>query len=229
MNYRKLTHTAFYAFAFISLLVAIFLEKRDLLYVYPLTFVAIFLMYLSEKKQSISMLFTLALVFALSSGVYLILGFGEYVIEVSILVSLFYIVYLRLMYLKNEKMKTTVKMYIRLLIIFLPVLYIYDRVIYLVYPEIKVGFVYFAIMVFFMLSYIVAALYYYLRNKNQSNLWMLIAAVNLGIMNIIVTINELYMYERMFTVIAIFCSNLMLFFSLRFMLEDDKNILSDII
>ncbi len=175
------------------------------------------------------MLFTLALVFALSSGVYLILGFGEYVIEVSILVSLFYIVYLRLMYLKNEKMKTTVKMYIRLLIIFLPVLYIYDRVIYLVYPEIKVGFVYFAIMVFFMLSYIVAALYYYLRNKNQSNLWMLIAAVNLGIMNIIVTINELYMYERMFTVIAIFCSNLMLFFSLRFMLEDDKNILSDII
>lgn len=229
MNYKKLTHIAFYTFAFISLLVAIFLEKRDLLYVYPLTFVAVFLMYMSEKKQSMSILFVLALLLALSSGVYLILGFGQYVIEVSILVSLFYIVYLRLMYLKNEKMKTTVKMYIRLLIIFLPVLYIYDRVIYLVYPEIKVGFVYFAIMVFFMLSYIVAALYYYLRNKNQSNLWMLITAVNLGIMNIIVTINELYMYERMFTVIAIFCSNLMLFFSLRFMLEDDKNTLSDII
>ncbi|WP_298514762.1 hypothetical protein [uncultured Kordia sp.] len=126
-------------------------------------------------------------------------------------------------------MKTTTKMYIWLIVIFLPVLYIYDRVICLIYPEIEEDFVYFAIMAFLMLGYIMAALYYYLRNKNQSNLWMLITAVNLGIMNIIITINELYVYETMFTVIAVFCSHFVLYFSFKFMIEDEKNTLTDIV
>jgi hypothetical protein len=131
------------------------------------------------------------------------------------------------MYLKNEKMKSTAQMYFRLFIIFLPILYIYDRVICLIYPEIKEDFVYFAVMAFLMLSYIMAALYYYIRNKSQSNLWMLITAVNLGIMNIIITINELYVYETLFTVIAIFCSHFVLYFSFKFMIEDDKNTLEN--
>ncbi|WP_420573125.1 hypothetical protein [Kordia sp.] len=227
MNYTKPTYIAFFATAFISLIVAIFFEKIDLLYVYPLTFVTASIVYLTEKKQTTNILFLIALALALSSGVLLIIGFGQYVPEVSILVSLFYIIYLRLMYLKNKKMKTTFKMYLRLLLIFLPVFYIYDRVICLIYSEIEEVFVYFAVMAIFMLLYIIAALYYYLRNKNQSNLWMLITAANLGIMNIIVSINELYIYERMFTVTAIFCSNFMLFFSLKFMMEDDTNTLSN--
>ncbi len=229
MKYTKPTYIAFFITAFISLLVALLFEKSDLLFVYPLTFVSIFVVYMTEKKKPTSILFVLALIFGLSSGIYLILGFGEYVKEVSILVSIFYIIYLRLMYLKNEKMKTTTKMYIWLIVIFLPVLYIYDRVICLIYPEIEEDFVYFAIMAFLMLGYIMAALYYYLRNKNQSNLWMLITAVNLGIMNIIITINELYVYETMFTVIAVFCSHFVLYFSFKFMIEDEKNTLTDIV
>ncbi|WP_298425577.1 hypothetical protein [uncultured Kordia sp.] len=229
MNYRQPAHIAFFITAFISLLVALVFEKIDLLYIYPLTFVAIYWMYLSEKKKPISILFSLAMILGLSSGILLIIGFGQFVREVSILVSLFYLIYLRLMYLKNLKMKTTAKIYFRLLVIFLPVLYIYDRVICLIYNELEYGFTYFAMMAVLMLIYIIAALYYYLRNKSQSNLWMLITAVNLGIMNIIVTINELYMYEKMFTVIAIFCSNFMLFFSLKFMLEDDTDDASHIL
>lgn len=227
MNYTKPTYLAFFATAFISLLTSIFFEKIDLLYVYPLTFVTIIIIYLTEKKQATSILFIIAILLGLSSGILLIIGFGQYVPEVSILVSLFYLIYMRLMYLKNKRMKTTLKMYFRLLLIFLPVFYIYDRVICMIHSEIEEVFIYFAAMAIFMLLYIMAALYYYLRNKNQSNLWMLIAAVNLGIMNIIVSINELYIYERMFTVTAIFCSNFMLFFSIKFMLEDDKESLPE--
>ena len=131
------------------------------------------------------------------------------------------------MYAKNEKQKTTMRAYIILLFILLQILYVYDRVMCLVYDEIHEDFIYFAIMVILMLMYIMFALYYYIRNKNQANLWMLIAAANLAVMNIIITINELYMYERMFTVLAVFCSNLMLFFSLKFMLEDEKNIINN--
>ncbi|MCH2196036.1 hypothetical protein [Kordia sp.] len=229
MKYIKSTYLAFFITAFISLLVALFFEKINLLFVYPLTFVSIFVLYMTEKKGPISILYVLVLIFGLSSGVYLIIGFGQYVPEVSILVSIFYLIYLRLMYLKNEKMNTTIKMYLKLLIIFLPILYIYYRVICLIYPEIKEDYVYFAIMVLLMLIYLMAALYYYIRNKNQSNLWMLIVAANLGIMNIIITINELYMYETIFTVIAIFCNHFVLYFSFKFMLEDEKNTLTDIV
>lgn len=229
MYYRKLTYLAFYAAAFISLLVAIFFEKIDLLYTYPLSFLSIVIIYLKEKKGTTSILFILALAFGLAGAILLISDFKECVTEVSICISLFYLLYLRLMYLKNIKMKTTMRTYFILLFISLPIIYVYNRVISLIYSEISNGFIYFSVMVLFMLGYIVTALYYYLRNKNQSNLWMLITAVNLGIMNIIIMINELYLYDTMFTVVAVFCSNLMLFFSLRFMLEDDKNTVSHII
>ena len=76
-------------------------------------------------------------------------------------------------------------------------------------------------MLFFMMSYLITSLYYYLKDKNQSNLWMLIAAVNLGFMNIIIGLNELYVYERIFTVIVVLCSHFIQFFVLKFMLYDE--------
>ncbi|MGH1385206.1 hypothetical protein [Kordia sp.] len=228
MKYTKPTYLAFFTTAFISLLVAILFEKICLVYVYPLTFLSIVVIYLKEKKEPTSALFLLALFFGLCGGLLLILGLKNCLPEISICISIFYTFYIRLMYLKNEKKKTTAKIYFRLLFFFIPVVYMYDRVFSLVYEEIRDVFIYFAIMGTCMLVYIMVAIYYYLRNKNQSNLWMLITAVNLGIMNIIITINELYIYETMFTVIVVFCSNFFLFFSLKFMLEDEKNTLVDI-
>lgn len=227
MKYAKPTYLAFFIAAFISLVVALFFEKLDLLYIYPFSFITIVIIYIKEKKESINVLFPLALIVGLAGGVLIIIGLGQCVPEVSVCISLFYLLYIRLMYAKNEKQKTTMRTYIILLFILLPILYVYDRVMCLVYDEIHEDFIYFAIMVILMLVYIMFALYYYIRNKNQANLWMLIAAANLAVMNIIITINELYMYEQMFTVLAVFCSNLMLFFSLKFMLEDEKNIIND--
>lgn len=229
MKYAQPTYLLFFTCAFISLVVALFFEKLDLLYVYPFTFISTAFVYLKQKTTPISITFLSALFFGLCGGVFLILDFKEGVPEVSICVSIFYLLYVRLMYLKNEKKKTSAKVYFRLLFFFIPVLYIYDRVFCLVYDEIHNGFIYFTAMAVFMLIYIMGAIYYYLRNKNQSNLWMLITAVNLGIMNIIVIINELYVYERIFTIMAIFCSNLMLFFSLKFMLEDDNNVFTEVV
>lgn len=178
---------------------------------------------MTEKKTPINITYLLALIFSLFGGIILILGHKKYVPEVSILFSLFYVMYLRLMYFKNEKKKTTGKMFFLLILIFLPVVYLYDVVIELIYREITDAIVYFIILIFFIFTYIIMAIYYYLRNKNQSNLWMLIAAANLGIMNIIIMINQLYIYDAMFTVIILFCSHLLYFFSLKFMLEDDEN------
>ncbi|WP_430413225.1 hypothetical protein [Kordia sp.] len=48
-------------------------------------------------------------------------------------------------------------------------------------------------------------------------------------MNITVTSNELYMYERMFMIIAIFYSNFMLFFSFKFILENDGMSVLDVL
>lgn len=229
MNYKKPIYLIFFTIAFISLLLPLLIEKVYLLYVQPLSVLAIFIIYIKEKTTSISITYVLALMFSFSGGIILILGFREYVPEVSILFSLFYIMYLRLMYIKNVKKKTTVKMFFILIIISLPVLYIYDRVISLVYNEIRDDFNYFMVLVFFMLSYIITALYYYLKDKNQSNLWMLIAALNLGFMNIIIMINQLYIYDVMFTVIILFCSHLMYFFSLKFMLYDENENNADLL
>lgn len=223
MNLAKPTYIVYYITAILSLIVAACFEKFSLIYIYPLSVLALLVTYLTEKKGTANLYYIVSLILAVSGGILLILGLRHYLMEVSIIFSFFYIMLHRLMYDKNKKSfkkKTTKRTYFFVILISLPVIYIYDRVIFVVYPEIKQVIIYFTILVLLMLSYIIFALYYYLRDKVQYNLWMLISAMNLGFMNIIIVINELYLYDTMFTVIVVFCSQLMHFFSLMFMLDD---------
>ena len=200
-----------------------FLEKFCLVYAQPFTVLTILVIYFTEKKEPTSVLYVLSQIIGLAGGILLILGMRYYLEAVSILFSLFYIIYLRLMYVRNVMKNAQVRTYVYVFLISLPILYIYYSVINLISAEIKKAAIYFGVLMFFMLSYIFTALYYYLKDKNQSNLWMLIAAMNLGFMNIIIGLNELYMYETMFTVIVVFCSLCIQFFVLKFMLHDKKD------
>lgn len=224
MDLAKPTHIAFLVSSAIALIVAMFLEKFCLIYAQPFTVLTILVIYFTEKKEPTSVLYILSQIIGLIGGILLILGMRFHLEAVSILFSLFYIIYLRLMYVRNVMKKTEVKTYLYVFLFSLPVLYIYYSVINLISTEIKEAAIYFGVLMFFMMSYIFTALYYYLKDKNQSNLWMLIAAMNLGFMNIIIGLNELYMYETMFTVIVVFCSVLIQFFVLKFMLcnEEEK-------
>ena len=223
MNLTKPTHIAFLVAGFVTMLVAMFLEKVSLIYAQPFTVLTILVIYFTEKKEPTSVLYIISQIIGLAGGILLILGLRYYLEAASVLFSLFYIIYLRLMYVRNVMKKTELKTYVYVFIYALPILYIYYLVIKEISPELTGAFVYFGFLMFFMLSYIFTALYYYLKDKNQSNLWMLIAAMNLGFMNIIIGLNELYVYETMFTVIVVFCSLCIQFFVLKFMLHDKND------
>jgi hypothetical protein len=201
MNLSKPTHIAFFIAAFITVLVSIFLDKFCLVYAQPFTVLTILIIYFTEKKDPTSVLYILSQIIGLIGGILLILGMRDHLKAVSVLFSLFYIIYLRLMYVRNVMKKTEVKIYIYVFLISLPILYLYYNVIQTISSELTEVAIYFGFLMFFMLSYIFTSLYYYLKEKTQANLWMLIAAINLGFMNIIIGLNELYMYETMFTVI----------------------------
>lgn len=222
MNLTKPTHIAFVIASAITILVAIFLEKFYLIYVQPFTVLTILIIYFTEKKEPTSVLYILSQIIGLTGGILLILGMRDYLKAVSVLFSLFYIIYLRLMYVQNQMSKTEVRTYIYLILFSIPVLYIYYVLIKTISSELKNVVIYFSCLMFFMLSYIFTALYYYLKDKKSTNLWMLIAAMNLGFMNILIGLNELYMYETIFTVIITFCSVCIQVFVLKFMLNEDK-------
>ena len=229
MNLTKPTHIAFIVAALVALCTAIFFEKFCLIYVQPLTVVTILIIYFTEKKEPTSILYILAQVIGVLGGILLILGMRNYLKTVSILFSLFYVLYLRLMYIRNTKKETPLRTYFYVFLMSLPVLYIYYSALSMISSELKEAAIYFSFLMFFMLSYIITALFFYLQDKTSANLWMLIAAVNLGFMNIIIGLNELYMYETIFTVIIIFCSICIQFFVLKFMLnEDDTDIMNTI-
>ncbi|MGH1385207.1 hypothetical protein [Kordia sp.] len=220
MNLTKPTHIAFIVTALVTLCTAIFFEKFCLVYVQPFTVFTILIIYFTEKKEPTSILYILAQLIGLAGGILLILGMRNHLKTVSILFSLFYVLYLRLMYIRNEKKDTPLRTYFYVFLMSLPVLYIYYTVINTISSELKGAAIYFSFLMFFMLSYIITALYYYLKDKAPSNLWMLIAAINLGFMNVIIGLNELYMYQTIFTVIVVFCSLCIQFFVLKFMLND---------
>ncbi|WP_046757168.1 hypothetical protein [Kordia jejudonensis] len=228
MNLAKPTHIAFLVIAAITMLVAMFMEKFYLIYFQPFTVLAILVIYFTEKKDATSVLYILAQIIGLVGGILLILGMRHYLKAVSILFSLFYVLYLRLMYVRNLHDKGSLKTYLYVAIFSIPVLYIYYNVIQIISSELTEVVIYFSFLMFFMLSYIITALYYYIKDKSPSNLWMLIAAMNLGFMNIIIGLNEMYMYETIFTVIVVFCSLCIQYFVLKFMLYD-KNEDDDIL
>ncbi|WP_046745443.1 hypothetical protein [Kordia zhangzhouensis] len=221
MNLTKPTHIAFVVASIVTVIVSVLCEKIYLIYAHPFTVIAILLIYLTEKQQATSMLYVLSQLLFLVGCVLLILGMRHHLRAVSVVFSVFYIFYLRLMYLRNTGKKASIKTYAYLLIFTLPVLYIYYKVIQIISSEIKHVAIYFGILMFFMLSYVITAVYYYLRDKSSQNLWMLIAAMNLGFMNILVGLNELYMYETIFTVIVIICSFCFQWFVLKFMLPKE--------
>ncbi|KAB8153692.1 hypothetical protein EZY14_010730 [Kordia sp. TARA_039_SRF] len=230
MRYNAILYPVFFVVALCLLVTAFFVEKSDLVYLYPLPVLIILGIYLlEEKKELLSFLYILSLVIIIFGGIFLLLGLREYVSEVSILFSFFYIFLMRLMYVKNRKQEKQKIVYYRLVLIVLPVIYIYDSVMRLIYDEIKNTIIYFSVLIVLILAYIILALYYYMRNKHQINLWMLIMACNLGLMNIIIMLNELYVSEKILTVTALFCYCMMLYFSLKFMLEDDENVVSNIV
>ncbi|WP_420573124.1 hypothetical protein [Kordia sp.] len=222
MNLTKPTHIAFIIAAVVTLLVAIFLEKFSLIYAQPFTVFTILIIYFKEKKEPTSVLYILSQAIGLAGGILLILGMRDHLKAVSVLFSLFYIIYLRLMYVRNLMKKTELRTYFYVALMSIPVLYIYYNLIQTVSSELKNVVIYFSFLMFFMLSYIITALYYYIKDKTSTNLWMLIAAVNLGFMNIIIGLNELYMYHTIFTVIVVFCSLCIQFFVLKFMLHDEN-------
>ncbi len=223
MKLTKPTHIAFLITACITVLVAMFLDKFCLIYVQPFTVLTILIIYFTEKKDPTSVLYILSQIIGLVGGILLILGMRDHLKAVSVLFSLFYIIYLRLMYVRNVMKKTEVKIYFYVFLISLPVLYLYYNVIQTISSELTEVAIYFGFLMFFMLSYIFTALYYYLKDKTQSNLWMLTAAINFGFMNIIIGVNELYMYETAFTVIVVLCSLFIQFFVLKFMVHDKND------
>ncbi|PTX59745.1 hypothetical protein C8N46_10855 [Kordia periserrulae] len=222
MNLTKPTHIAFVIASALTILVAIFMEKFSLIYIQPLTVIAISIIYFTERKGAINILYVLAQIIFLVGGILLILGMREHLRKVCVIFSLFYIIYLRLMYVRNAKKKAELRTYFHVTILAIPMLYIYYLLVQVIAPELKHVVIYFSVLMFFMLSYVITALYYYLKDKKPTNLWMLIAAINLGFMNILIGLNELYMYETIFTVIIAICSLCMQFFLLKFMLHDDK-------
>ncbi|AXG70958.1 hypothetical protein KORDIASMS9_03213 [Kordia sp. SMS9] len=229
MNFTKPTHIAFLIASVITMVVAMFFEKFYLIYAQPFTVFTILVIYFVEKKDPTSVLYILSQLIGLVGGILLILGMRDHLKAVSILFSLFYIIYLRLMYVRNEMTKPEVRTYMYVILFSIPILYIYYILIKTVSSELKDVVIYFSCLMFFMLSYIITAVYYYLKDKKPTNLWMLIAAVNLGFMNILIGLNELYMYETIFTVIVTFCSVCIQVFVLKFMLHDkndDANVLN---
>ncbi|MEM6719056.1 MAG: hypothetical protein AAF611_07070 [Bacteroidota bacterium] len=223
MKLTKPTYIAFIVAAVVTMLVAIFYEKFSLIYAQPFTVLTILIIYFTEKKDATSVLYIISQVIGLAGGILLILGMRDHLKAVSVLFSLFYIIYLRLMYVRNHMTKAELKTYLQVGLFSIPVLYVYYVVINMISAELKEVVVYFSCLMFFMLSYIITAIYYYLKDKSPANLWMLIAATNLGFMNIIIGLNELYMYETIFTVIVVFCSVCIQYFVLKFMLHDDED------
>jgi hypothetical protein len=225
MNYKKPIYLVYYIVAILAILCAIFLPRAYLLYIKPYTLLGIALIYIVEHKTPISFLFLLSLCLAFIGEILIIKDFIKYFGIINILFAAYYLANTVLIYIRNRRKNTYKRLYLYATLISVLWIYVSISVIEIIYEAVINNIIELGILVLGLLIFILVALCNYLNTRNFPNLWVFIAVINLMLGNILIGLNELYMYHRMCTVIIILCQVVAQFFLLLFMLDKREEVI----
>lgn len=222
MNVTRPLYHVYYILSLVALIVAFFFDRSDLIYIKPFTLVALLLLYLSYSGEKKSELYIVTILLSIVGEVLIIIDFIHYHKCILIMYAVYYVIIMYLIYKKNEKRSSHRNAFTYALLFALPLLYSFYIVLNILLKEVQEQFIHMIVFSVVLFIYVMVSIYYYFKEKSRSNLWMYIASFNFVVVNILIGINELYIYDRMLTVIIIFSSLVAEFFLTLFMLDHQK-------
>ena len=184
----------FYVSFFISIVISITMEKKQLLYTLPIVIIAIILKYINVTKKEANPVFVFALLVALVSNIVSLYNFADYFIWATITKSIYYICCTIILkaYLSKGKLKSVLSLSV--LLGFLLVSYIIYAVLDLLIAHLPDNTLFFTLLCAFCLvvySIVFAMIYI---NDNYDNATILLASGVFSIFQtVLVPINEFFL------------------------------------
>jgi len=219
MQVTKPLYYVYYILSLVALIVAFFFERNDLIYIKPFTVVALLLLYLAYSGKEKSLWYVLTLLLSIVGEVFVIIDFIYYHKSILIMYAVYFIIIMYLIYKKNEGNNSPRNAFLYAFLFSLPLLFSFYSVLSVLLEEVEEQLIHMLVFSVVLFVYVLFSIYYYFKQKSRSNLWMYIASFNFVVVNILIGINELYIYDRMLTVLIVFCGLIAQFFMTLFMLD----------
>lgn len=215
-------YPVFLSLSLLTMLVGIF--SHDLVnFTKPLTLIALMLYYVVHVDK-INVVVLLSVVLILITEIFARLDFLAFFQQITFLISIYYMVISILLWKSLKKLKLTFKnvLSLQLVVTMSLILYLFYAVTKLILPKI---FLYQWHLLGVIVSFTIflgVAYYIYLNSKAEVSYAIMIAASCFLIVNILTTLNELYVYVEIFYLIIVLLQLIGQFFLIRFFITQDK-------
>lgn len=229
MKKLSITYWGFYIAFFIVICAAIFLDKWVLVYVKPLATLSLTILYLKSVKK-IDVLFPASMIVILVTDFFTYVDFLKYFNVIAILITTFYILCILLLrrFIIKEDVKPKKIISAPLIISVVLIFYLIFSITQLTLPTISDSLGYVMLIVLSMLAFSAFCFVIYVADRYEKSMYLFIAASCTLFVDALLAVNELYFYNRAFTVLINIAEILGIYFFAGFFIEtklkDDNHI-----
>ncbi|MGR7814274.1 hypothetical protein [Lacinutrix undariae] len=213
----------------LSVLVSVFMDKKHLVYILPLGVLSIGLKHIMLCKEKFSIIYCLAIVVIAASDVLAFTGFKSHFIWISILTSLSLVLtsIVLLKYLNKPKFKSVISLSMIIAVLFVG--YIIYAVLEALIDYIPGESIFYTFLcTFTLLVFLIIIGLIYINDRYTNGVNLLISGIFTLFQVALTPINELFYYNRTFTVLIVVCHLLSIYMIMIFVSKtkkiDPKNI-----
>ena len=209
-----------YIFSLLVILTATFWDKWTLVYAKPWVVLSLIIIYINEVSK-INLWYLISMLFILITDTLVYLHFIKYFEIISILVSIYFVIcsYLLKDYIAIKDIKVNSITRFPILISILLIGYLIFSITELVLPKISDSIWSLIIILFTLLIFAALCFFIYLADRYHGNIRLFIAASCCLFVNALVPINELYYYNRVFTVLINIAEIAGFYFFMKFLID----------
>ncbi len=212
----------FYISFFASVAVGISSNKRDLIYVVPFVFISILLKYISFVKEKVNLFFVFSIFFGLISNVLSFYNFIDYYFWIVLATSVYLILFTLI--IKSYSNKVNLKS-IRSISVLLGIFifsYTIFAVLELIFDFIPKNMLFITLLcVLCLIIYTLTFAMIYIKDKYNNAIILLTSGIFTFFQVCLSSINELFLYNKTFTVLIVIC-NVMSFYLFMVFISENK-------
>ncbi len=220
MKQKNITYLFFYISFFVVILVAAFFDKSWLVYFKPLIPISLIVLYIGSVKN-INFVFPLCMLALIGANIFVSMDFVEYYNFIAFFISIHYLLcaLLSRKFISEHDIRFSKLTSLPILISIVLIVYLTFAIAELALPRIRDSIALVAIVLTTMVLFVVISFFVYLANRYEKVIFLFIAACCALFVNGLLGINELYYYNRVFTVLINIAEAMGVYFFTRFFIE----------
>ncbi len=197
---------ATYLFFYISFLIviytAIFLDKIVLVYIKPIVPLSLIILYITNVKK-INLFFPLSMLVIATTDAFNYFDFVTYFDYIAVLISVFYVLCVLLLkdYVAKDDIKFSKLTSLPVIVSIILIGYLIFSITELTLPKVQDSLGFIVLIVLSLLLFVVVCFFIYEAQRFEKSIYLFVASCCTLFVDALLAINELYYYNRVFTIL----------------------------